>query len=412
MNEHKIDSPAARESLRFAALVSEASEKGLIKKCGFSVPCDDAVKNARARSVTVGGRRMLQLETFRKDGKAMQRNVPEDDTAAIAGFAAGFMRANLTLEGGAGCEYRASAKGNATVLGAGAVESVLRKSSACGAAAAGNDREKNRLLTGNEPFLRALGVSDERGRIYDKKQPKFRQICRFIEHIREIEGQLPPDGVLRICDLCCGKSYLSFAVYHYFAVIRGRKVSMTGVDLKPDVIEYCSSVAEGLGFDGLEFICGNVLDYENCEAGKPQLVVSLHACDIATDIVLTKAAEWRAKVILSTPCCHHALAQRIDCPELAFVTGHPFLSRKLCDVLTDAARLARLEAEGYNVSALELTDPDDTPKNVLLRAVLDANASPAHLAACRKRYEGIRAFLVGGDTAAAREALPDVIETD
>lgn len=183
-----------------------------------------------------------------------------------------------------------------------------------------------------------------------------------------------------------------------------------GVDLKPDVIEYCSSVAAGLGFDGLEFICGNVLEYDSRAAGLPDLVVSLHACDIATDIVLTKAAEWRAKVILSTPCCHHALANTVDCPELSFVTDYPFLGRKLCDALTDAARLCRLAAEGYDTTALELTDPDDTPKNVLLRAVLDGGMSPAELAARRKRYDDIRRFLVRGGIDEARAALPDIVE--
>lgn len=410
MSIDKSDHPAIRASLRFAELVAGASAKGIIKKCGFSVPSDDAVKNARARSVTVGGRRMLQLEIFLKDGKALQRNIPEDDSAAVGEFVRGYMRANLTVEGGAGCEYRANAKGNATVIGAAAVGAAIAKSASAAAGNCGNDREKNRLLDGSEPFLRALGVSDENGRVYDKKQPKFRQICRFLEHIREIEEYLPRDGVLRICDLCCGKSYLSFAVYHYFAVMRRREVSMTGVDLKPDVIEYCSSVAEKVGFHGLEFICGNVLDYDSGAAGLPQLVVSLHACDIATDIVLTKAAVWRAKVILSTPCCHHALAGHIDCPELSFVTEHPFLSRKLCDVLTDAARLARLEAEGYTVSALELTDPDDTPKNVLLRAVLDENMSPARLEVCRQKYENIRGFLVKSDPEGARAALPDIVD--
>ena len=125
-------------------------------------------------------------------------------------------------------------------------------------------------------------------------------------------------------------------------------------------------------------------EYDSSEKGLPQLVVSLHDCDIATDIVLAQASRWNTRVILSTPCCHHALAHVIDCPELGFVTEHPFLSRKLCDALTDAARLKLLESKGYSVTALELTDPDDTPKNVLLRAVLNKNASPSRLAESRR----------------------------
>lgn len=403
-------SAAERESRRFASLVSEAAKKGLLERCSFSVPLDRTVGKARASSCAIGGKRMLQLELFLADGKAIQRNIREDDLASLAEFTRGFLRANLVTPAG-GCEYRAAARGNAKLLGAGAVGAALQTADAAPTERLrGNDREKNRLLRGDEDFLKALGISSPDGRVYDKKQPKFRQICRFLEHIREIEGSLPAEGTLRICDLCCGKSYLSFAVYYYFAVMRGRRVSMTGVDLKPDVIEYCKKTAAGLGFDGLEFICGDVRGYDSSEKGLPQLVVSLHACDIATDTVLRKAADWRADVILSTPCCHHALANIIDCPELGFVTEHPFLSRKLCDALTDAARLKLLESEGYSVTALELTDPDDTPKNVLLRAVRNKNADPERLAASRRQYEELRRFLVRGGSADVGHALPGPIE--
>lgn len=398
--------------LRMAELISRASAAGIIKKCTLSMPMAGDVKNASLRTAVIGGMRMIQAEIFMRDGKALQKNLPQDDVSAICDIIDGYLRLNLILSAPAGtsCEYRANAKGRCAIIGESAVARAVEAAAVAGVEgrpAEGNDRAKHRLLRGDEPFLRELGVSSPDGRVYDKKQPKFRQICRFLEHIRDIEPRLPQEGVLRICDLCCGKSYLSFAVYHYFAVMRGRRVSMTGVDLKPDVIEYCSDVAGRLGYDGLEFICGDVWKYDSKERGAPQLVVSLHACDVATDIVLTKAAQWRAEVILSTPCCHHALANIIDCPELSFVTEHPFLSRKLCDVLTDAARLARLAAEGYDVSALELTDPDDTPKNVLLRAVREKSVTEGELARRREEYLTLRRFLAGDADASA--ALPDIV---
>ena len=260
-----------------------------------------------------------------------------------------------------------------------------------------NDRKKKRILTGDEPFLYELGITDKNGRIHDKKQAKFRQICRFLEYVEAIEEHLPIEGELRICDLCCGKSYLSFALYHYFAVVKGRKVLMTGVDLKPDVVDYCNRVCECLGFSGLEFICGDAIKYET--ETSPSLVVSLHACDVATDIVLHRATGWGAKVILSTPCCHHELANKLNCAELGFVSAYPMLKRKMCDALTDAMRLAFLRSRGYAVSAAELVDPDDTPKNVLLRAVrkknFDPNSREAKKAAAE--YEDIKRFLVGGE---------------
>ena len=146
--------------------------------------------------------------------------------------------------------------------------------------------------------MRLLDVSDANGRVRDKKQSKFRQINRFLELTRDCLSHLPEDGELRICDLCCGKSYLSFAAYHYFVNVLGRRVRMTGVDLKPDVVEYCNTVAKKLGFDGLEFLCGDISKYDAGE--KVHLVISLHACDTATDLVLNKASEWGAMSIIAT----------------------------------------------------------------------------------------------------------------
>jgi len=256
-----------------------------------------------------------------------------------------------------------------------------------------NNREKQYILNGNEPFLIKLEISDKNGRVHDKKRAKFRQINRFLELVRDVEDKLPADGILRICDLCCGKSYLSFAVYHYFAIIKGRNVRMTGVDLKPDVIEFCSATAKDLGFDGLEFLCGDVGKYQTDD--HVHLVVSLHACDIATDLVLSRALAFEADVILSTPCCHHAMSPALACPELDFIAKHSILRQKLCDAATDALRLKILEAHGYTTTALELIDPEETPKNVLLRAVRKKHPDPASMQAARTEAEQIRAFLLG-----------------
>lgn len=172
---------------------------------------------------------------------------------------------------------------------------------------------------------------------------------------------------------------------------------MTGIDLKSDVIADCSAIARKLGFDGLEFICGDINDYVTAEA--PSLVISLHACDIATDIVLNKAAEWKTDVILSTPCCHHELNHSINCPELEFISRHSMLRQKLCDAATDALRLLRLEAQGYVTTTIELIDPNETPKNVMLRAIrkkgFDLNSKEAQNA--QEAYIKAKKFLCGND---------------
>jgi hypothetical protein len=170
---------------------------------------------------------------------------------------------------------------------------------------------------------------------------------------------------------------------------------MSGVDLKADVVEHCNSVARTLGFDGLEFLCGDVGKYE-CDT-HPDLVISLHACDTATDLVLAKAMEWNADVILSTPCCHHELNHTLNCPSLAFIAEHSMLRQKLCDAATDALRLKRLEAHGYSTCALELIDPEETPKNVMLRAIRKKNFNPesADARGAMKEYLDVKAFLCG-----------------
>jgi hypothetical protein len=238
-------------------------------------------------------------------------------------------------------------------------------------------------------------VADENGRVYDKKQSKFRQINRFLELVRDTLPHLPEKKIV-IADLCCGKSYLSFAVYHYFANVLGCEVNMTGVDLKPDVIAHCNAVAEQLNFKGLSFICGDVAAFEASEP--PHLVVSLHACDTATDLVLQKAMEWKARVILSTPCCHHELSHTLNCPTLSFIAEHAMLRQKLCDAATDAMRLKLLEANGYAVDALELIDPEETPKNIMLRGIRrpSFDKSSERARELMKEYNAIYAFLTGG----------------
>lgn len=170
-------------------------------------------------------------------------------------------------------------------------------------------------------------------------------------------------------------------------------VNMVCVDLKADVIEYCTEVASRLGFDGMEFVCGDIIKYDM--KNKPHLVISLHACDIATDIVLNKASENGADVILSTPCCHHELNHKLNCDTLNFVAKHSMLRQKMCDALTDAPRLMKLESEGYRVDALELIDPEDTPKNIILRAIKKKSYDKAKAEEIKKEYDKTLNFLLG-----------------
>ena len=372
-----------------------AAEREVLKKSVFSKPCDKDVVKMVATLKLIGGKKMLQCEYFMKDNKALHKNIALDSLESeILAIIDGFMQINL-LTTAADVEYKCSKSGKCVLIGGKKLYTALCQSELKTLETGTNDRQKDHILHGDEPFLVLLGVSDANGRIYDKKRSKFKQINRFLEMIRDVLPELPKKEIV-IADLCCGKSYLSFAVYHYFANILGYKVNMIGADLKSDVIAYCSDVSKKLSFDGLSFICTDIKKYET---DKPvDLVISLHACDTATDIVLDKAIEWGAKVVLSTPCCHHELNHTLNCPAVSFIADYSMLRQKFCDAATDALRLKRLESEGYDCEALELIDPDETPKNIMLRAIKKKSFSKDSKEAREAliAYESARTFLLGG----------------
>lgn len=376
-------------------LLLSAARRKVLKKAVFSKSRVPTTLRTVATLRRIAKRDCIQLETFHKDNKVTHENLPLDDEASaerLSALAGECGQVNLLTTVGE-CEYRSSKNGKTVLLGGGRLATALEGAEEeC--ELPGNNREKQYILSGQEEFLRLLGISDRNGRIHDKKQSKYRQINRFLEEIRDVRAALPKDEIT-VADLCCGKSYLTFAAYYYLSEILGLRVRMFGADLKPDVIAYCSDTARTLGFDGLSFLCTDIRAYTPPE--KPHLVISLHACDTATDVVLDKATEWGADVILSTPCCHHELNHTIVCPPLSFITEHSMLRQKLCDAATDALRLKKLEAAGYRTEALELIDPEETPKNILLRAVRrkDFRADSPEAHRLSEEYRAAREFLLG-----------------
>ena len=379
----------------FASAILLSTEKQALKKLVFSKHKNKSTVKTVVTLKNIAGKLCLQAESFYADNKAKHENIPMDNAfLRLCELVESCMQVNLITTVGE-CEYKASKSGKITLIGVNNLVQKLNSNVLEKAEIAGNNQEKNYIISGNAPFLQYLGVSDKNGRVYDKKQSKFRQINKFVENVRDIYSHLPSDGELVVYDLCCGKSYLSFAVYHYLKNICGRDVVMYGVDLKADVIEYCNKVSKEVGFDTLEFFCADITQYECTK--KPDLVISLHACDIATDIVLDKAIKENARVILSTPCCHHELNHTIKCKELSFITEYSMLRQKLCDAATDALRLKRLEANNYSCVAVELIDPEEPPKNILLRAIKKPN-TPANLKKCDaalQEYEAAKKFLLG-----------------
>ena len=345
-------------------IINEVIKNKTLKKIIFSKPTDKSVLKTTGMLFDKSGEVYLQLETFTTDGKAHHKNAALGECVdLIVSMAESEYSQTDIITTAGNCNIMRSKKGKLHI--------VNNIKSGGEADIKSHNKAKLHMLIGDEPFLYELGISDKNGRVYDKKQAKFKQINRFLELVENVSEI---GDSLTIYDLCCGKSYLTFAVYHYFTAIKNRAVTMYGVDLKRDVIEKCSAIAEKLGYHGLKFVCGDVSKF--AIETKPDMVISLHACDIATDIVLAKAVMSGAEIILSTPCCHHEMAGQINSKELNFITDYGILKQKLCYAATDALRCKRLEIENYKVDAVELIDPDETPKNVMIRAVKSAKPLP------------------------------------
>ena len=384
-----------------AELVFIAAERERLRRFVLSKPKQPGLpQKASARLTVRRGQKILFFEESYPGGRVRQFALsPAEITQTLPEKMEDYLQADLLTPVGDAVLLR-SKKGTETLRGEAALRRALEENGGEPflSTITSLDREPRRILSGEEPFLRALGISDERGRVHDKRQPKFRQINRFLELASDIYDELPGgDAPLLVYDLCCGKSYLSFALYHFLTAIKNRRVEMLCVDLKADVIAFCEGVAGDAGFlasDGGTGMIFRAADIRRLPRDRrPDLVVSLHACDVATDVVLDAAADLGAKVILSTPCCHRYLDRKIVSPELAFVTKHPKLRGKMAEALTDGLRCLRLEAAGYEVTAAELVDPDDTPKNTVLRAIL--RPVPQKMQEAKTAYEAAKRFLLG-----------------
>lgn len=232
-----------------------------------------------------------------------------------------------------------------------------------------HNRRKQYILQEGSPvdFLVGLGVQTPDGRIAKARYDKFRQINRYLEFIEDVLDELPRDRKLRIIDFGCGKSYLTFAMYYYLHELQHRDIEVTGLDLKTDVIAHCNQLAEKLHYEGLHFERGDISTYEGADA--VDMVVSLHACDTATDYALEKAVKWGASVIMAVPCCQHELNRQIKCDTLKPVFKYGVIKERMSALITDALRANLLEQCGYDTQILEFIDMEHTPKNLLIRGV-------------------------------------------
>lgn len=343
----------------------------------------EGIIRVKVRPLEKKGKLLFQFESF-TEKQAFHRNLEKEEAQEqFLAYAEQFRQMQIeTVEE----EYTVliSKKGKVTV------RKNRRKEKAQAADLAHNRRKHYILEEGRAvPFLKDLGVMTEDGKIVRTKTDKFRQINRFLEFVEDILPGLDRGRELTILDFGCGKSYLTFAMYYYLHELKGYDIRIIGLDLKQDVISHCQQLAERYGYGKLTFLVGDIADYDGVD--RVDMVVTLHACDTATDYALAKAVGWDAKVILSVPCCQHELnaqlggergceerrmsGEKTMCSEspawetLAPVLDYGLLRERFAALVTDGLRAKYLERAGYETQVLEFIDMEHTPKNILLRAV-------------------------------------------
>lgn len=321
----------------------------------------DGPNKVRIRPVRHKDRQVYQFEAFCGTQVFHQNLEKEEACGKILEYMENFRQMQLETQSAA-VSALVSKKGKVTV------KKKLRARKKA-PAATDHNRKKHYILEEGipVPFLQDLGVMTAEGKIVRTKFDKFRQINRFLEFIQDVLPKLPREREIRILDFGCGKSYLTFAMYYYLHELQGLDVRILGLDLKEDVIRACNQLSQRYGYEKLRFLEGNIADYTG--ADEVDMVVTLHACDTATDFALAKAVGWKAKVILSVPCCQHELNGQMENELLRPILQYGLIKERLAALVTDGLRAQYLEREGYDVQVLEFIDMEHTPKNILLRAV-------------------------------------------
>lgn len=321
----------------------------------------DGPTKVRIRPVRHKDRQVYQFEAFCGTQVFHQNLEKEEACGKILEYMENFRQMQLETQSAA-VSALVSKKGKVTV------KKKLRARKKA-PAETDHNRKKHYILEEGipVPFLQDLGVMTAEGKIVRTKFDKFRQINRFLEFIQDVLPKLPREREIRILDFGCGKSYLTFAMYYYLHELQGLDVRILGLDLKEDVIRACNQLSQRYGYEELRFLEGNIADYTG--ADEVDMVVTLHACDTATDFALAKAVGWKAKVILSVPCCQHELNGQMENELLRPILQYGLIKERLAALVTDGLRAQYLEREGYDVQVLEFIDMEHTPKNILLRAV-------------------------------------------
>ena len=350
----------------------------------------EGIIKVKVRPVMMKDRLFLQLESFSKTQAFHENLEPEAAVERIVDYMKEFKQMQMATKD---TDYTilVSKKGKVTI------QKKAVKTSRNVKIQAHNRSKKYILQEGMKvPFLQDLGVMTQDGKIVRTRFDKFRQINRFLEFIEDILPKLDKDREITILDFGCGKSYLTFAMYYYLHELKQYDIRIIGLDLKSEVIAHCNALSKEYGYEKLTFLEGDIADYEG--VNEVDMVVTLHACDTATDYALAKAVGWNAKVILSVPCCQHELNSQIENEVLAPIMKYGLLKERFAALVTDGLRAEYLESMGYDTQVLEFIDMEHTPKNILLRAVKSKEKHIKKEKQCKEQIQVCEEFLHASPT--------------
>ena len=375
----------ATDTSELYSIFEAAVSSGSLRKAVFSgpVPTAGQIMRVDVRPVTLRGRPVLQFASRTATQEFHHNVLPSDSLSEFRLLLDGRYR-NVAIElaseriqgvlGQRGSIWKLHRQPNLPAAGAASAE-LLSQS-----VAAPHDRQPNYLIPSGVPcaFLEACGLMDQRGQVKAAQARKFRQINRFLEFIHDISEVFSGDRQIRVVDFGCGKSYLTFAVHYLLKTVLKRDCRITGLDRRTDVVNGCQRIAAQLNLTELDFQVGDIASYTPDVS--PDLVISLHACDTATDDALAQAIRWSAAAILAVPCCQQELQRLLPTDSLPPITSSGIVRERFCSLATDTQRASLLDACGYQTQLLEFIDMEHTPKNLLLRAIRVHSRTPERTA--------------------------------
>lgn len=340
---------------------------------------DNPYKKITARTVVIKSENIIQLEKF-TDTKVFHENLSyEEACTVLVDLIINDYRNINVFSKDADFQLMVSKKGSVK---------VIEKKPSKTLKVEEHNKIKQYIIPENEPcdFLTYLGVMNEDGKVLSKKYDKFKQINKFLEIVDDSLKDANIKDDFMIIDFGCGKAYLTFALYYYFYKIKNINVRIIGLDLKDDVISFCNETAKKLNYDKLQFEIGDIKDFNF--KSSVDMIVTLHACDNATDAALVKAIKWNTEIILSVPCCQHEFYDKIDNSALDPMLKHGLIKERVSSLVTDSLRSLFLEKKGYKVQLLEFIAMEHTPKNILIRAI----KTNKDINKAEKEYESFKSF--------------------